>query len=181
MSLQILYERWVKPYEAVWAQKLTALKSSLDASNPVQSEILTVEMDISIRAPKARVWKALIEDTTFWRPRNFYTSPKASGFHIEPKLGGRMYEDWGDGNGLVWYRVFGLDAPDCLYLEGCLAHPYGPAHNLLVLRLEEKDGVTILRLNDTTIGKVDQKCDKEAGWKELFEGAFRPFVLGLEH
>ena len=96
VPLQILYERWVKPYEAAWAQKLTALKSSLEASNPVQSEILTVEMDISIRASKAGCG---------------WTSSQFAG----PAAGG------------------------------------------------------------------ERRSDEEAGWKELFEGAFRPFVLGLDH
>ena len=60
-------------------------------------------MEIPINAPRARVWKALVEETTFWWPASFYTGPKARGLHIEPKLGGRMYEDWGKGAGVVWY------------------------------------------------------------------------------
>ena len=175
VPLKLLYERWVKPYEAVWAQKLTALKSRLE-EDPMQSKIDLVEMEISINAPKAKVWKALIHDTTFWWPKNFYTSPKAKSYHIEAKLGGRMYEDWGDGAGLIWYRVFGIDAPDSIHLEGCMAPPYGPAHNLLVLRLEENNGATVLKLSDTTIGNIDEKCDKQAGWKELFEGSFKPYA-----
>ena len=174
LPLQMLYERWVKPYEAVWAQKLTALKSQLEAG-PVQSNIDIVEMEILINAPQQKVWKALIDNTTFWWPKNFYTSPKAKGFHIEPKLGGRMYEDWGDGQGLIWYNVFGVDAPDSIHLSGCMAPPYGPAHTLLVLKLEARDGATVLKLSDATIGKTD-KCAKEEGWKELFEGAFKPYV-----
>jgi len=170
----MLYERWVKPYEAVWAEKLTALKFEMEESG-MQSNIDTVEMEISIHALKAKVWKGLVEKTTFWWPRNFYTSPKAKGFHIEPTLGGRMYEDWGNGDGLVWYNVFGVDAGESIHLQGFLSPPYGPAHTLLVLTLSEKDGVTVLKLSDSTIGKTD-KCEKEAGWKELFEGSFKPYV-----
>ena len=177
VPLQMLYERWVKPYEAVWAQKLTAIKSKIEeASTAMQSTIEIVEMEIPINARKAKVWKALIDDTTLWWPKNFYTSPKAKGFYIEPKLGGRMYEDWGGGNGLIWYTVFAIDAPDVIHLSGCMTPPYGPSHNLLVLRLEEKDGVTLVKLSDSTIGKVTDKCDKEAGWKELFEGSFKPYA-----
>ena len=50
----------------------------------------TFDLKRTYDAPVARVWKALTEETTFWWPRDFYTNPKATSFHIEPKLGGRM-------------------------------------------------------------------------------------------
>ncbi len=56
------------------------------------STIEQVELEIEIAASPEKVWKALMEDTTFWWPKNFYTGPKAKGFHIEPRLGGRAYE-----------------------------------------------------------------------------------------
>lgn len=174
IPLQQLYERWVKPYEAVWAQKLTAFKSKME-DVLMQPEMSIVEMETVISAPKQRVWKGLIEDTTLWWPKAFYTSPKATNFHIEPKLGGRMYEDWGDGNGVIWAQVFALDAPNAIHLQGCLSPPYGPAVAIIVFQLEEREGTTVLKLSDSTIGKTD-KCEKEAGWKELFEGSFKPFV-----
>jgi DNA-binding transcriptional ArsR family regulator len=94
VPLQRVYGRWVKPHEAVWAAKLTGLKSRLEGANmpteTVTSTIEQVELEIEIAAPPVRVWKAPTEDTTFWWPRDFYTNPKAKGFHIEPKLGGRM-------------------------------------------------------------------------------------------
>ena len=175
IPLQMLYERWVKPYEAVWAQKLTALKSRMEES-PMQSTIEIIELEIPIHAPKEKVWKALVNDTTFWWPENFYSSPKVKGHHIEAKLGGRMYEDWGDGQGLIWYNVFGIDAPHSIHLEGSMAPPWGPSHAMLVLKLEEKDGVTVLKLSDSTVGRIDGKCEKEAGWRELFEGALKPYA-----
>ena len=148
----------------------------LKAQNMEQANISLVELEISIHAPKEKVWKALVDDTTFWWPRNFYSNPAAVGYHIEPKLGGRMYEDWGNGNGLVWAQVFGVNAPDSIHLTGCVAPPYGLSHNLLTLQLEEKDGVTMLKLSDATIGRVDATGDKVAGWKELFEGSFKVYV-----
>jgi uncharacterized protein YndB with AHSA1/START domain len=132
-------------------------------------------MELPIHAPKAKVWKALVEDTSFWWPRNFYTNTAAKSFHIEPRLGGRMYEDWGHGQGLIWYNVFGVDAPNSIHLQGHLVPPYGPAQSLLVLRLSETNGMTTLSLSDSTIGNASD-CDKLAGWKELFETAFKPFV-----
>ena len=83
-----------------------------------------------------------MEDTTFWWPKNFYTGPKAKGFHIEPPLGGRAYEDWGNNTGVIWFQVFALNPPHSVDLQGCMAVPYGPAHTLLHLELVARGAAT---------------------------------------
>jgi len=51
---------------------------------------------------------------------------------FEVKPGGRLYEDAGGGNGLVWYQVIALDAPNSISLAGFIAPPFGgPATSLL--------------------------------------------------
>ena len=64
--------------------------------------------------------------------------------------------------------------------EGCVAPPYGASHYLLVLRLEDQDGSTLLKVSDTTIGRIDENCDKAAGWRNLFEGSFKPYAESLQ-
>jgi DNA-binding transcriptional ArsR family regulator len=176
--LQVIYERWVKPYEAVWTRKLTGLKSKLEGSDMAAAtvgNVSQVEMEIEIAASRERVWEALIEETTFWWPRDFYTSQRAKSFHIEPKLGGRLYEDWGEGEGCIWYTVFGIEKERSLDLQGCMAVPHGPAYTLLQLKLEEAGSRTVLKLSDTTFGNP-QPCDKAAGWKQLFEDGLKRYV-----
>jgi DNA-binding transcriptional ArsR family regulator len=60
-----------------------------------------MELEIEIAAPPERVWKSLVEETAFWWPREYYANPEAQAFRIEPRLGGLIYEDWGNGDGLV--------------------------------------------------------------------------------
>jgi uncharacterized protein YndB with AHSA1/START domain len=74
-------------------------------------------LEIEIAASPEQVWIALGEDTTFWWPKSFYTGPKAKGFHIEPRLGGRGYEDWGRDAGVIWFQVFAIDPPHSLDLS----------------------------------------------------------------
>ncbi len=59
-----------------------------------------------IAATPEQVWKALVNGTTFWWPKSFYTGPKTRGFHIEARLDGKVYEDYGDGAGVIWFRIF---------------------------------------------------------------------------
>ena len=88
-----------------------------------------------------------------------------------------MYEDWGNGEGLVWYRVFGIEAAVSLHLEGCMAPPYGPAHTLLKLELTKAGSATILKVSDSTIGAAGGCGGSKAdGWRQVFEDGLKKHV-----
>lgn len=63
------------------------------------------EFEVVIAAQPARVWEALVTESAAWWPKDFHKSERAQRFVIEPVLGGRAYEDFGGGDGLVWYSV----------------------------------------------------------------------------
>lgn len=179
IPLQLLFDRWVKPYQAVWSSRMTDLKSQIEESTMSNqpANIQQVELEIKIQASVKKVWKALVEKTTFWWSKDFYTSTKTKGFHLEPKLGGRMYEDWGNDVGVIWYEVFAIDPEHSLDLRGCLAVPYGPAFSLLHLELKTEGPNTIFMLSDTTMGAVtDDGKPKLDGWKQLFETGLKTYV-----
>jgi DNA-binding transcriptional ArsR family regulator/uncharacterized protein YndB with AHSA1/START domain len=182
MPLHTVYERWITPYQALWAAKLTNVKTTLEGgpmpATAPQSTLQRVELEIEIAAPPARVWHALLHETTLWWPRTFYTGP-ARAFHIEPHLGGKVYEDWGDGNGVVWYQVFAINPGVSLDLTGCMAVPYGPALTLLHLGLAPTAGGTVLSISDSTIGQINgAESTKVEGWQEIFGAGLRAFVEG---
>lgn len=179
VPLQSLYDRWVKPYQAIWASRLTNLKSQIegDIMETRATVLEQVELEIIIAGSTERVWKALVEETTFWWPRDFYTSPQTKGFHLEPKLGGKMYEDLGEGAGVIWYEVFAINPTHSLDLKGYLAVPYGPAFSLLHLELKASGKKTVLMLSDSTFGiSTDGRESKLAGWKQLFEDGLKGYV-----
>ena len=141
--------------------------------------VARVEMEIEISATPGEVWQALVRDTSFWWPKDFYTGP-AKGFHIEPRLGGRVFEDWGDGNGVIWYTVFGVNPGVSLDLQGCMAVPYGPALTLLHLDLAPRGSGTRLALSDSTIGAAGHEGteEKTKGWQQVFGAGLKAFVEG---
>src|SRR5438270_8194336 len=99
--------------------------------------LVRVELNIEIDASIEKVWNAVIEDITLWWPRDFYACANTKNFVIEPKVGGRLYEDAGNGNGVQWYTIIAIDPPKSMNLAGYLAPPYaGPATTLLRLELE---------------------------------------------
>ena len=180
--IQTVYERWVTPYQQLWAGKLTTLKRHIEGDSPMPvapapgtSGLERVELEIEIAAEPATVWRALTTETTFWWPRAFYTGP-AKGFHMEPRIGGKVFEDWGDGAGVVWYEIFALNPGVSLDLHGQMAVPYGPAVTLLHLELVAEGGGTRLKVSDSTIGVTGDPKEKLSGWEQVFRDGLKRYV-----
>lgn len=135
-------------------------------------------LEFTLHAPPAKVWQALVKDTAAWWPQTFHTSPKTKRFILEPKLGGMMGEITGPGEGLVWYRVIGVEKNVSLLLAGYLLPPWaGPATSLLRLTLTAVgDGETKLELVDSTFGQVGDGSATADGWRQIFADHFKPHV-----
>jgi len=181
--LQTLYERWVRPYEAHWAAGLLRLKDLAerpeeDAMSDEGIGVVHVELEIRIGARPERVWQALVEEIGRWWHKDFYAGPDPKGFILEPRLGGRMYEDWGNGAGAVWYFVTEIDPPRSLGLSGHMPAAFGgPATSLLRLVLRPEGDGTVLQLADSELRKVTEKARAalEEGWRMLF-GELKAYV-----
>lgn len=190
VPIQQIHERWVQPYEAHWARSLLHLRDHAEQHGgeaPMSTThhgtgrygVETVELEIVIAAKPERVWQAMVGETSAWWSKDFYTSAAAKGFHIEPRLGGRAYEDWGGGAGQVWYTVIGLDAPRMLTLHGLITPEFGgPTQTLLHLLLEPKGSGTRLKLTDTRSGRVGEGESNSTrdGWRVLFEDGLKAHV-----
>jgi uncharacterized protein YndB with AHSA1/START domain len=140
--------------------------------------VVETRLEITIAATPSRLWTALVDETTHWWPKDYYTNPNTKRFVIEPKLGGKVFEDWGDGAGLMWYTVVGIDPPRTLRLAGNLFPEYGgPANCLLHIGIETNEKGTLLKICDSVVGKSNADCGTSLaeGWKLLF-GSFKAYV-----
>jgi len=135
-------------------------------------------LEIEIAAPVARVWKALTDQVSSWWHPGF-SRKGAVAFVIEPHVGGRVYEDWGDGQGLLWYTVMGVAKNEMLLLVGDLDTRHrGPARLHTTFRLRAEGKGTVLRLEECAFGQVDETMRKSlaAGWQVLLDGCLRVFA-----
>ena len=189
MPLQDVYERWVKNYEALWATNLLQLKEWTEYKSTInqkteklimeQSNSINIQLEIPIDASIKQTWDCMINDIRLWWRKDFYTSPKTKKFILEAKPGGKMYEDYGNNEGLVWADVIVLDSPNVLELKGHLSPQFGgPAFSFLRLSLHENEGKTTLTLSDTVIGEISEKLESDltTGWKMLFEDGFKNYI-----
>lgn len=139
---------------------------------------VTHRLTLEIAKPHAAVWKAFTGDIHLWWPKDFYAteSPKRIVFEVKP--GGRLYEDSGDGNGLVWYHVIALDAPNSVTLSGFIAPPFGgPATSLLRVAFSAQGkSDTVMEVTDSTFGRLGDPSATEEGWRMLFESGFKAWI-----
>jgi uncharacterized protein YndB with AHSA1/START domain len=145
--------------------------------------VAQVELALDIAAPRAIVWKALMKHTSEWWRPEFCVSPNPRGIIIEPRVGGRWYEDAGDGAGGLWGVIQTLLPPTTLEVRGDLFHNWGgPAVMHLRLTLDELSPTqTRLNVFDTTFGKISDTLGKrlESGWAVLLGEGLRPFAERL--
>jgi uncharacterized protein YndB with AHSA1/START domain len=143
------------------------MSSALSAHN--------ARLDFTLHAPPPKVWQALVKDTSAWWPHTFHTSPKTKRFVIEAKLGGMMGEITGPGEGLVWYRVIGVEKNASLLLAGYLLPPWaGPANSMLRLTLTaDGKNETKFEVTEYTFGVLGD-CNTVEGWRQLFGDHFKP-------
>ena len=140
---------------------------------------ISVGFEIVIHAEIDAVWDCLVNKTSKWWSRDFYTNPKTKGFYIESRIGGRAYEDFGQGEGFVWSEVIGVDSPNAIHMKGLLAPAFGgPAISYISIHLQADGASTILKLSDALLGAVSEKgaAQIEAGWKMIYGEAFKHYV-----
>ncbi len=114
------------------------------------SHLLCLEFPVS----PMQLWETLVVRTSDWWPREAHTSPRTRRFVLEPCVGGRAYEDFGNGQGILWFSVVGLESGQRLQLAGMLLPPRGgPSLISLHLRVEARpSGASALTIEDERFG-----------------------------
>jgi uncharacterized protein YndB with AHSA1/START domain len=141
--------------------------------------VARAEVEVTLGAPRERVWKALVEEPGQWWPRDFYVGQTPKGFIIEARPGGRVYEDWGNDGGALWYTVLVVEAPGLLELAGFLTPAFGgPATTTARVTLREQGGSTVVKVEEAVFGRVDENTVPRLreGWRTLMGQALKAHV-----
>ena len=136
--------------------------------------VCRILMEIPIDAPRKRVWEALVQEADAWFVKDGGPGPQDKVFRFEARVGGMLYEDWGDGNGLLWGHVILCNAPETIHVAGdCSPEWGGPNRGIMIWELSEADGVTTVRFEHALHGSVsdETRASYEGGWKiQLTQG-----------
>lgn len=138
-----------------------------------------ITVETVIDAPPGEVWRALVKNTAAWWHEDYFIGSGPRTMIIEPKVGGRLYEDWGEGQGAVWATVTGVKTGEWLLLSGELTKDFGgPARVLTQFRLAEEGAGTRLTLTDCVYGRVGQETARslDTGWQQLLGQCLKGYV-----
>jgi len=124
-----------------------------------------VALDVSIAAPRKKVFAALTTDPGGWWGHP-YVRPDAKGLSLEPRLGGLLVEKWEDG-GSVLATVTAWKDDSFFQLTG----PFhlGLALGVATFELTDRDGGTSVRFSFRAIGAIDDALVEAfaEGWTDL--------------
>ena len=137
------------------------------------------ELEVSIEAPIDDVWQAVIQQPDAWWVSDMRCVSAGSTMHLEPRAGGTLVESDDAGASLLWFTVLAVEPGRSINFEGALAPPFGgPCSTYLLLELETRASLTVVKLTHSLHGHVDEAMlpEMESGWRLLFEGGLKPFV-----
>ncbi len=148
------------------------------------AQIATIDLEIQIDAPVETVWTALAEEIQHWWPEEFYAGGIAGQRKVQMEIepGGRMYESWDEGGGLLWGHIVNVIPNQTLQLLGELFPAWGgPANWFGTWQLSAHEGGTKLNYSESTLGVVTESgmADKSTGWEFLL-ASFKAHVEGSE-
>lgn len=136
--------------------------------------IASLTMTIQIGTSPDNVWRALTENIGEWWPADFYAGG-ADGkrdYHLEASPGGRMFESWDGGGGVLWGTVVCVNPGKQLQVLGAVFPSFGGPSEWFGTWSLEKAGAnqTTLTFSESSLGRVSDEGtqEKDAGWSYLW-------------
>lgn len=142
---------------------------------------LDIQLDVEIAAPVERIWQSLTRDIGAWWPKQFYVGTHPRRFVLEPHVGGRVIEDWGDGEGSLFGIITVFEQNRTLQWAGDMSADYGgPARSVTTFRLRtaSQPGLSVVAFRDTPFGLLGDDALKglEQGWRWLLNEILKPYI-----
>lgn len=175
VPLRLLYERWLAPYAENLAVTALSLKRAAEQPDPQEDQMtvpdlpaglgsLDVRTEIRIAAQRGRVFQTLTEMGTWW-PHRFRPG---SDVVFEARVGGRFYEDWGDGDGALYGVVQHWEQDSLVVVAGPMG-VRGPVASVWSMTLEDAAEGTLLTLAHRAFGDIDAASQQmyAEGWTAI--------------
>jgi DNA-binding transcriptional ArsR family regulator/uncharacterized protein YndB with AHSA1/START domain len=176
VPLERLHRRWAGPVEAGFASGLLRLQDRVEAERVESSRPpVDVALDVVIAGGRHAVFESITERIDqWWGPPAM--DARATGVSLEPGLGGRFVEHWGDAGGQMIATVTGLESDRHLRLTG--SFHFGLALADATFDLEDAPGGTLVRFACRAVGAIDPAVVEgiERGWITLVGSRLKALV-----
>lgn len=179
VPLREVYERWVDRFAGDASRKALALKRYAESKEEdmAEAKVRTVRIsnEMKVKAPLERVWAAATTEQGRWYPHT-YGGERVKAVVFEEKVGGMVYEDWGDDMGVMYGNITYFDPPRTYATRGGLS---GGIMLEQWMSLEEDGEFTIVKGTTTCLGEISDEMEEQIrmhGSLKNYEEAFRAYV-----
>ena len=171
VPLREALERFLSPHADRWASSMLRLREAAESPGGVMTELvslplgtLDVQNDLRIAAPPEKLFDALVRMGDWW-PHRFREN---STVRFEATVGGRFWEDWGDGDGALYGTVGAIRRPEKLAVSGPMGMQ-GPVTSVFSYELVPDGDGTLLKGSHRAFGDIDEetRAGYTAGWTEV--------------
>lgn len=184
VPLRQIYERWVNEHAELALAPTLSLKRYVEqdthsgqGDNRMErraDRVVKIETEVHIKAPPEKVFAALTTEMDAWWPFRFRPNGKVV---MEPWVGGRYFEDWGEGQGALYGMVVHYEPPFKVGSSGNGAMNTGfSSINWDIVEAEEEGAV--YRKSLTLWGDVPEEVEHmfREGSREIIETHLRAYV-----
>ncbi|HZZ64426.1 MAG TPA: helix-turn-helix domain-containing protein [Candidatus Baltobacteraceae bacterium] len=180
--LRSIYERWLTPFQQLWATSLARLGTIVEGDQmstaPANSTLSHDEIlqTIMLSAPPARVFSALTGNVARWWSHVTYEANGVPNLKIEPKAGGRFIEVAGERERLYGI-VTRIEPPSLLCIEGNMAMG-GCIFGAIRFKISAAENGSQLALSHTVMGVYDKATIEmyRRGWASLLNQGLKGYV-----
>jgi uncharacterized protein YndB with AHSA1/START domain len=139
--------------------------------------VLRIEQEVMTDASVAKVFEALTRHLAAWWGAPYLVGDAPRDLVVEPRIGGRVYEDWGGGNGALWATVTSFRKPVHIEWTGRIGMG-GALVGVVGFTLQPTGKGTILKLTHHAAGEVTPETERgyAGGWQDLLGTRLRAFT-----
>lgn len=185
VPIRQIYERWVGKFAGREAAGLLQLKqlaegptmSVTQQQNGKAVDSFTIAQEVTINAPREKVWQALTRSIGQWWPHRPHAADQSK-IALDVRVGGDFTETWGDGEGAIWGTIVYLVKGKRLTLSGVLGMREHPVTSLYTYELEDQPSGTLVKLTHEVYGHIDEQwpATYDDGWKQVLGTFLKRFV-----
>ncbi len=133
--------------------------------------MVTVELAVMSKAARARVWECLVEEVDKWWGEPYVASPDRQRLTLDARPGGSLFEDWGEGDGLIWATVRAVKTTRRIIFDGTFNMP-GAIAGVATLELDDVADGTRISISQSAVGAIADDVSERfvIGWEFLLSG-----------
>ena len=176
--LHAIYDRWLTPFEQIWASRLHGLTTLASKSRPASDQetpmqtnpATTLELiqQLHCDAEPETIWHTLTQETAAWWTAP-YLDADSLGIELTLAPGGTLWDKRGPESGYAIALVRGYTPNRELILDGDFGVPGAITGRLVVTIDRETDATSTVTFANTSIGDIDPRAaaNHDTGWRDL--------------